>query len=1229
MIKKYFAKTSLFLIFTLVFPSFIIAEGFIENKGQFLSNVIAKKNVFGGALFIEKAKLTYCFYNEEHLKKFHNKVSEESNIDLHAYSVDFINANKNIETQLLDKSFFFENYFLGQPNLWAKNVAHFNTVMQKNIYDGIDLIFYNNSESIKYDLIVKANSNPNDIIMKYAGHNRISINNRNLIVTTSVNTVTELKPYAYQLIDNDTVEVVCNYSLRKNKLRFEFPNGYNQNIDLIIDPTLIFSTYSGSISDNFGYTATYDSQGHLYSGSTAFGVDYPITTGAFQQSFQGGITDIVVTKYDTLGQTRIYSTYLGGSSDELPHSMVVNNNNELYILGTTGSNDFPTTSNAFQTNFNGGTNFFPSGLGVSFPDGSDMFISRLNIDGGALLSSSFLGGSDNDGLNTSSKLKFNYADEIRGEIDIDLDNNIYIASTTFSNDFPTTANSFAQSLKGNQDGCIVKMDYQLSTIIWSSFLGGSKDDAIYSLELDSEKNIYVTGGTNSSDFPTTPSSYDATYNDSLNADAFISIIEKEGSNLINSTYFGSNKYDQAYFIELNESNQVYVLGQTKADSMTLIHNSNLYVAKGGQFISVFDLGLSNLLKSTRIGTGKGTPDISPTAFLVDKCNKIYLSGWGSNLGGPLSTLNLPVTDSAFQTITDGNDFYLAVYNEQIDSLEYATYFGGSQSTEHVDGGTSRFDKNGVVYQSVCAGCGGNNDFPIYPNPGAVSTTNNSPNCNNAVFKFDFKRPIVIAEFSAPTISCTTSVSFINNTSFSNSTGLNYFWDFGDGASSSQTNPTHQYQNTGVYNVSLISTSPLACNFSDTITKTIYILSGTTDTLENIVKCKYNYAQIGLSSVIDSSLNFSWYPSISLNNPSISNPYTTADSTTNYQLIVSGNQCSDTLFQKVIVNNLGINLSNDTSYCFEPIMLIASSNSNFDEIVWSSSNDFTDTLSQQANYLTSQALTYYVKISDSLCYAKDSVSVLSDLIDISLIADTISCLTDTITINAINNVPNNPIINYNWLSPNPILYTEDSSTINIITTSSNWHAVEVINDVGCFIKDSIYINTYPKPAIDSIWASNYSIPNGSNTELNILTTDSIFWFNGMNELSIIITPTISKWHNVTVSNGFCLTEDSIYIEVREVFCNEDSIVFPSGFTPNYDETNDNYRLKNKGIDVVDFIISIYNRLGQRVYTSNDINFNWNGRHKGKELPPQVFHYYCEILCSGGKKLFKKGNITLIK
>ena len=124
------------------------------------------------------------------------------------------------------------------------------------------------------------------------------------------------------------------------------------------------------------------------------------------------------------------------------------------------------------------------------------------------------------------------------------------------------------------------------------------------------------------------------------------------------------------------------------------------------------------------------------------CDKIYIAGWGSNLGGPLSTLNLPIDTNAFQQTTDGNDFYLMVIDDAMSSMMYATYFGGSQSNEHVDGGTSRFDKKGIIYQSVCAGCGGNSDFPIEPNPGAVSLTNNSSNCNNGVFKFNFDFPMV-------------------------------------------------------------------------------------------------------------------------------------------------------------------------------------------------------------------------------------------------------------------------------------------------------------------------------------------------------------------------------------------------------------------------------------------------------------------------------------------------------
>ena len=174
---------------------------------------------------------------------------------------------------------------------------------------------------------------------------------------------------------------------------------------------------------------------------------------------------------------------------------------------------------------------------MSFPDGSDIFVSRLSTNGGNLLASTFLGGSDNDGLNTAPKLKFNYADEVRGEIDIDQNNNIYIATCTQSTDFPIVG-GFQNLNKGGQEGCIVKMDNQLSSIIWSSYLGENADDAIYSLALDKDDNIYVTGGTASALFPTTANAYQTLHQDTLKADAFISLISSNGSQILYSSLYG-------------------------------------------------------------------------------------------------------------------------------------------------------------------------------------------------------------------------------------------------------------------------------------------------------------------------------------------------------------------------------------------------------------------------------------------------------------------------------------------------------------------------------------------------------------------------------------------------------------------------------------------------------------------------------------------------------------------
>ena len=166
-----------------------------------------------------------------------------------------------------------------------------------------------------------------------------------------------------------------------------------------------------------------------------------------------------------------------------------------------------------------------------------------------------------------------------------------------------------------------------------------------------------------------------------------------------------------------------------------------------------------------------------------------------------------------------------------------------------------------------------------------------------------------------------------------------------------------------------------------------------------------------------------------------------------------------------------------------------------------------------------------------------------------------------------------IIEYNWISSASIIYTLDSSVVKIISNNPSWHYVEVLNNVGCVIKDSIFINVYSNPEIDSLWASNYNVPYGSSTELNVLTDDSVFWFNASGSSTIEVFPNTSLWYTVTTYNGFCEVKDSIYISVREVFCNQDSIIVPSGFTPNYDGINDVYKIKNKGVDVVKFNFSI--------------------------------------------------------
>jgi len=202
-----------------------------------------------------------------------------------------------------------------------------------------------------------------------------------------------------------------------------------------------------------------------------------------------------------------------------------------------------------------------------------------------------------------------------------------------------------------------------------------------------------------------------------------------------------SKKTQTYFVELDRSDNVYLLGQSEIQDSTFIHNAQWSVPGSGQFISKLTPSLDSVIYSTVFGSGNGI-NISPTAFLVDLCNKMYLAGWGGSINNLSilnnnagSTFNMPITADAFQNSTDGSDFYIMVLEDDASGLVYGSYFGGSVSSEHVDGGTSRFDRKGKVYQAICASCGGSSDLPIEP-INALSPTNNS-NCNLGVFKMDF------------------------------------------------------------------------------------------------------------------------------------------------------------------------------------------------------------------------------------------------------------------------------------------------------------------------------------------------------------------------------------------------------------------------------------------------------------------------------------------------------------
>lgn len=1079
---------------------------YIQNQGQWESAVLYKAPIKQGAIFLERERLTVHLRESKH---FHfDKKADSNQWRGHVYQIQFLGANLEAKVSGKEKVDEYFNYYLGNdPKKWKTGVGAFEEVVYENIYPNIDLHISSRDLQPKYTFYCRQGANPSQIQLRFSGLDSLTLDAKgNLISHTSMGRIVDEAPITYIHAEGQRRMIRSGFRLEQQTISFDLEQReIKAGETLEIDPQIIFSTYSGSTSDNFGASATFDFQGNAYGTGLVFGAQYITTPGAYQTTFNGTqsqVSDIGITKFNPTGSARIYSTYLGGNSYDVPHSLVVDNNDRLIILATTSSTNYPTTAGAFQTSHGGGPALNTTspigslnGLGIRYPNGADIAITKFNANGTALLGSTYYGGSGSDGVGISTGLVINYGDGIRGEVMSDTFGNIYVASMSNSTNLQMANSPAIGSNAGGYDGIVLKFNTGLTGLLGSSYFGGSSDDAIYDMSFDQSGNIVAGGGTTSSNLPITTGVVNTTY--SGGTDGMVVSFNNNVSTRRFATYYGTSDYDQIYFAEVDQANNIYLYGQTthQATNYYLL-NQGFANAHKGQFISVLNPTLTAKIRSTTFGAGNQNPDISPTAFLVDYCDKIFIAGWGSNLGTfntfALSTSGLPVTANAFQPTALGNGFYMMILEGNLSAQYYGSFFGGTttQSEEHVDGGTSRFDKNGIVYHAVCAGCGGNQNFPIFPNATSVAgPTNNSSNCNLGVFKFDFGLP-VNADFTSTSVCAPGQVTF-TNLSHQVSATPQWRWSFSNGQTSTLKNPVITFTQPGVYTARLVIIDSTSCNITDTIVKSVLVLGTTPDTLSTKSMCIGSSVRIGFGNIVDPSLTFTWTPTSTLDDPTILSPFASPQVTTDYRIILSRAGCIDTFYQRVVVDTpKPLSIQGPSQFCINATGMYTATQYSQGVYDWNPKVQLVSSNRDTGRYsFTSLPRTISVSYTTTAgCVSTANLTVNQGTPTLNLQSDTLICAGDIMPIIRQVNISGG---SYSYLPANIPIIRTSGDTVFVRVDSSLSLIVNYNISAGCSAADTIRYRTIAdviKWNIDSVICYNAT----TTATVNVVPNYNIQW-----------------------------------------------------------------------------------------------------------------------------------------
>jgi hypothetical protein len=621
-----------------------------------------------------------------------DKKGREQTLTTDVVRMRLMGANAHAEVVGLQELPGKANYFIGRdPQKWRTNVATFAKVKYKNVYPGVDLVYYGNRAQLEYDFVVAPGADPNvialivDASVPYRREQadirpvlQIAANG-DLVFAADSGEIRFHKPLVYQPTDSSSSDAKSELGVRnskvldghyelttENRVHFEVA-GYDKSRSLVIDPVLTYSSYLGGSGSDGATAISVDSSGNAYVTGSTYSTNFP-TVGPIKAT-NTGVQEAFVAKVNAAGNALVYSTYLGGSGGDLGTGIAVDATGNAYVTGNTCSADFPTTAGSFEPTFRGPACTNGSG---------DAFVAKLDAGGNALSYATYLGGTGTDSGSA---------------IAVDSSGNAYVVGSTQSTDFPTQ-NPLQTANKGNGDAFVTELNSSGSALVYSTYLGGSFLDQAFGIAVDSSGNAYVTGWTDSGDFPTANAfqtgngaSYEGNY------DVFVSKLNATGNALVYSTYLVGDYDDAGYGIAIDPSGEAFVTGSTGSDNFpvtpgayqTSLSNSTSFPYYPNAFVTKLTATGNSLVYSSYLGGYYGT---GAYGIALDSSGNAHITGYTS--GGLPQVNGFPEP----QGTTYGNMGFVTKFSSTGSSLVYSGYLTGHNGA---GGSAIAVDASGNAY----------------------------------------------------------------------------------------------------------------------------------------------------------------------------------------------------------------------------------------------------------------------------------------------------------------------------------------------------------------------------------------------------------------------------------------------------------------------------------------------------------------------------------------------------